>query len=600
MHNEFSATAQGAGVMVGASRDVGATRHNEQPTRLRRIVGASAAVISLALAGALGGAAPAMAEDYNVVEVCALGGSPCMKSYNFAATWDWATEAVDPAYGAGFTATLLKDAEYPGKMVISGQKITVVTNGHSLLVNTPNTIYSDWALTVKDNAVLALDARAGGAVNVRGPNGINAGENTDVAVSSVLATWSSGPSIIKAAAGAHVAVAKPLTGSGTVNTTGLGAQVRLPSIATKGHIQLWPHGGSITVNGDVQADSLDIDSVISNTASVVTINGNVTVNDGDIRAGWVAPAKVVIHGNWTSGQCARGALILKYSPGAACISAALGGQVEIDGDLVVNPKAGNIWALHAWDGGTIRVGSATGIYRTIGLDKNLYGPGEWGYPAWWTPAGVAFDAATPQYVTTVEGKQYVTYSDGESYIRVRGTLTAAVPTVSGSAKVGKTVTAKAGTWTSGTAHAYQWLRNGAVIAGATKSTYTLGAADKGKKVSVKVTGTKAGHNSVTKMSASTAAVAAGSFTVSAKPKIRGTSKVGRTLTAVNPKVSPTPTTVKYRWYVGGTKVTGAKGVRSTYKVRKADKGKKITVKVTVSKAGYASKTVKPLTPRRAR
>lgn len=62
------------------------------------------------------------------------------------------------------------------------------------------------------------------------------------------------------------------------------------------------------------------------------------------------------------------------------------------------------------------------------------------------------------------------------------------PSVSGTHKVGKTVTAKQGSWSpTVTVTRYQWLRNGKAISSATAASYKLSKADKGKKVSVKVT-----------------------------------------------------------------------------------------------------------------
>jgi hypothetical protein len=79
-------------------------------------------------------------------------------------------------------------------------------------------------------------------------------------------------------------------------------------------------------------------------------------------------------------------------------------------------------------------------------------------------------------------------------------LKAATPKVSGTAKVGKTLKAKAGAWTSGTKLSYQWLRNGKAIKKATKASYKLVKADKGKKITVKVTGKKSGYTTVSKVS----------------------------------------------------------------------------------------------------
>ena len=55
-------------------------------------------------------------------------------------------------------------------------------------------------------------------------------------------------------------------------------------------------------------------------------------------------------------------------------------------------------------------------------------------------------------------------------------------------RVGATLTAKVGTWTPASATtSVQWLRNGTAISGATGTTYTLTAADAGKRVAARVT-----------------------------------------------------------------------------------------------------------------
>lgn len=84
--------------------------------------------------------------------------------------------------------------------------------------------------------------------------------------------------------------------------------------------------------------------------------------------------------------------------------------------------------------------------------------------------------------------------------------TAPIPTISGTAKVGQRLTADPGTWTTGTALAYQWYRSGSLIPGATGKTYTPGKADRQRTLTVAVTGTKAGYTSVTRTSAPTARI----------------------------------------------------------------------------------------------
>ena len=54
---------------------------------------------------------------------------------------------------------------------------------------------------------------------------------------------------------------------------------------------------------------------------------------------------------------------------------------------------------------------------------------------------------------------------------------------------------------------YQWLRNGAPIAGADDPTYVLTAGDRGKRIQVRVTGVLARDGTEVETSAKTAAVA---------------------------------------------------------------------------------------------
>lgn len=85
-------------------------------------------------------------------------------------------------------------------------------------------------------------------------------------------------------------------------------------------------------------------------------------------------------------------------------------------------------------------------------------------------------------------------------------MTAGTPSISGTAAVGKKLTAKSGTWTSGTTFSYQWYASGKAISKATKSTLTLSSSLRGKTITVKVTGKKSGYATVAKSSKATARV----------------------------------------------------------------------------------------------
>jgi len=77
-----------------------------------------------------------------------------------------------------------------------------------------------------------------------------------------------------------------------------------------------------------------------------------------------------------------------------------------------------------------------------------------------------------------------------------------------------------------------------------------------------------------------------------KPAITGKAKVGMRLVAHPGVWGPTPVKLTYRWYANGAKIAGATG--KTLKLTKAQRSKRITVKVTGKKDGYvtASKTSK--------
>ncbi|MEI7056121.1 M4 family metallopeptidase [Nocardioides sp. CCNWLW239] len=85
-----------------------------------------------------------------------------------------------------------------------------------------------------------------------------------------------------------------------------------------------------------------------------------------------------------------------------------------------------------------------------------------------------------------------------------GYLTSVTPTISGTRRVGYTLTAVRGTWKPGTiSYSYQWLRNGKVISGATGRTYRLRSIDRGDRIRVRVTGRKTGYYTKSATSAAT-------------------------------------------------------------------------------------------------
>jgi len=72
----------------------------------------------------------------------------------------------------------------------------------------------------------------------------------------------------------------------------------------------------------------------------------------------------------------------------------------------------------------------------------------------------------------------------------------AVPTISGTATVGQTLTGANGTWAGDATitYAYQWYANNIAISGATSGTYVLLAAQSGKRITLRVTASNASGN----------------------------------------------------------------------------------------------------------
>lgn len=171
----------------------------------------------------------------------------------------------------------------------------------------------------------------------------------------------------------------------------------------------------------------------------------------------------------------------------------------------------------------------------------------------------------------------------ETSVVKAATLTAATPSIAGTARVGGVLRARPGTWTSGTTLSYQWYASGKAIKGATKASYTLPKSLVGKALTVKVTGKKAGYATFAKTSKATAKV-----TLSATPAISGTASVGKKLTA-KPGTWGAGMRLSYQWYANGKAISKATG--RTLTLPAAVRGKKITVKVTGKRSGYATVTV---------
>lgn len=163
------------------------------------------------------------------------------------------------------------------------------------------------------------------------------------------------------------------------------------------------------------------------------------------------------------------------------------------------------------------------------------------------------------------------------------------PTVSGTPRVGSTLTASAATWTRpGTRTVVTWYRDGVLIAGASGTTYTLTAADMGTRVTARATATTSTCRAASISSTPTATITPGVLSNTTKPSVVGTAKVGAMLTANPGTWSVTGVSSTYQWLRNGLPLAGATG--ATYTPTPADRGATIAVRVTASRAGYTSAT----------
>ncbi|MEA2375017.1 MAG: large repetitive protein, partial [Thermoleophilaceae bacterium] len=223
-----------------------------------------------------------------------------------------------------------------------------------------------------------------------------------------------------------------------------------------------------------------------------------------------------------------------------------------------------------------------------------------------TPSDVGFKMAVAVNGTNAGGNSTATSAQTATVTALPPANTS-LPTISGTAKDGSTLTADNGTWT-GTptiTYAYQWMRcdstgaNCVNIGGATSSTYVQTSTDVGKTIRVTVTGTNAG-GSTPATSAQTGAVAMLAPTNGTPPSVSGTPRDGQTLTAGNGTWTGTPPIAfTYQWQrcdsTGANCVDVGGATASTYDLTPADVGSKMRVKVTGTNGAGSDTGTSPVT-----
>ena len=165
-----------------------------------------------------------------------------------------------------------------------------------------------------------------------------------------------------------------------------------------------------------------------------------------------------------------------------------------------------------------------------------------------------------------------------------------VPTVSGSAVSGETLSGNDGEWEGQPEPALsrQWMADGVAISGATGVDYTLTDAEIGSTITLEVTATNSGGSASATSDPTAVVEPADSAPVNTSaPVLSGTPEVGQELTVTNGQWDGHPApTFSRQWLADGTAIAGATG--TSYTLTAGEAGANITVEVTGTNSSGSS------------
>jgi hypothetical protein len=304
-----------------------------------------------------------------------------------------------------------------------------------------------------------------------------------------------------------------LTGATTASQTGSGAIANLAggtlNRATAGTATLNP---PLTNAGTINVTSGTLGATVTQTGGTTTVAS--TLGGGLALQGGVVTGTGSITGtlNNTGGVVRPGS-----SPGTLSVGAftqGAGGTLEIELD---GPAAGTGFDVLAVTG-------SAGLGGTVAVDRT-FEPALGDAFTFLTAATLTGEFATLTGGGGLDGGRlleldYPPSADSARLVVVDPPPPAntSPPTITGTPAVGQTLTCQPGTWTNSPTFAFQWLRDGAPIAGADDQTYALVPADGGHAITCRVTATNAGGSA-----------SANSNTVNVPPAI------------IDPAETPTPT-----------------------------------------------------------
>lgn len=231
-----------------------------------------------------------------------------------------------------------------------------------------------------------------------------------------------------------------------------------------------------------------------------------------------------------------------------------------------------------------------------------------GAVAWWREnSGGAGSAGHVAYVERVEANAIVIsesnwgseftwrriYKGGRhwpsGFIHLKDVAVANVsaPVLSGSAKVGQTLTVNPGAWTPAASTTLQWFANGVPFTSTRAgASLTVTPALLGQSISVVVTATAATYQPGRASTAATGPVQPGTQAISRGPSISGVAQVDKPLTVDTGAYAPGPDRIGVQWLAEGQPIPGATG--TTYVPTQDRAGQRLSVNVSAVKAGYTT------------
>ncbi|MGW3556019.1 hypothetical protein ACWDNT_01360 [Streptomyces sp. NPDC000963] len=277
--------------------------------------------------------------------------------------------------------------------------------------------------------------------------------------------------------------------------------------------------GTVTVVAPLRATAAP---VVTGTA---VVGGRVTASAGS----W-SPSGASYTYQWR----ANGVAIAGAATAAYALPASLQGKqlsVAVTARAAGQPTATSVSAATVVKGpapGATRAPAVSGTVRVGGRVTAVVGtwsPAPTSYAYQWRANGVAIAGATAAAYTlpaSVVGKKLTVTVTAHRTGHLSGSAASAgytvaagpapkatrAPSLTGTVKVGRTLTLNRGTWTPApTSYAYQWYANGRAIGGATKAAFTPSKARRGLRITVRVTAHRTGHASGTAWTPATGAVA---------------------------------------------------------------------------------------------